>query len=127
MSINSVAISGNITRDPDSRVAPSGTNVLKFSVAVNERRKSKDGNWEDYASFIDCVMFGRRAEAISRYIHKGTKVSVQGKLSQDRWKDKTTGESRSKIQVIVDEIELMSRREEPTQTQATYEADSIPF
>lgn len=126
MSINSVAISGNITRDPDSRVTTSGTNVLKFSVAVNERRKSKDGEWEDYASFIDCVMFGRRAEAISRYIHKGTKVSVQGKLSQDRWKDKSTGESRSKIQVMVDEIELMSRREEPTQTQATYEAD-IPF
>lgn len=126
MSINSVSISGNVTRDPDSRVTPSGTNVLKFSVAVNERRKSKDGEWEDYASFIDCVMFGRRAEAISRYIHKGTKVSVQGKLSQDRWKDKSTGESRSKLQVMVDEIELMSRREEPTQTQATYEAD-IPF
>lgn len=126
MSINSVSISGNVTRDPDSRVTPSGTNVLKFSVAVNERRKSKDGEWEDYASFIDCVMFGRRAEAISRYVHKGTKVSVQGKLSQDRWKDKSTGESRSKIQVMVEEIELMSRREEPTQTQATYEAD-IPF
>lgn len=126
MSINSVSISGNVTRDPDSRVTPSGTNVLKFSVAVNERRKSKDGEWEDYASFIDCVMFGRRAEAISRYIHKGTKVSVQGKLSQDRWNDKSTGESRSKLQVMVDEIELMSRREEPTQTQATYEAD-IPF
>lgn len=124
MSINSVTISGNVTRDPDSRVAASGTNVLKFSVAVNERRKSNDG-WEDYASYIDCVMFGKRAEAISRYIKKGTKVAVQGRLSQDRWKDRNTGESRSKVQVMVDEIELMSRREEPTQT--VFEDSQIPF
>lgn len=124
MSINSVTISGNVTRDPDSRVAASGTNVLKFSVAVNERRKSNDG-WEDYASYIDCVMFGKRAEAISRYIKKGTKVAVQGKLSQDRWKDRNTGESRSKVQVMVDEIEFMSRREEPTQT--VFEDSQIPF
>lgn len=126
MSINSVSISGNITRDPVLTDTVSGSFVLKFGVAVNDRRKGKDG-WEDYASFIDCVMFGKRAESISKYIHKGTKVSIQGKLNQDRWNDKSTGEARSKIVVYVDEIELMSRREEPSQTTPKYEDSSIPF
>lgn len=127
MSINSVSLSGNVTRDSDLRVTNNGTSVLNFSVAVNERRKSSGGEWDDYASFIDCVMFGKRADAISRYIHKGTKVSIHGKLSQDRWTDKNTGESRSKLSVVIDEIELMSRREEPTQTKARYDAEEVPF
>lgn len=126
MSINTVSISGNITRDPVLTDTVSGSFVLKFGVAVNDRRKGKDG-WEDYASFIDCVMFGKRAESISKYIHKGTKVSIQGKLNQDRWNDKSTGEARSKIVVYVDEIELMSRREAPSQTTPKYEDSSIPF
>lgn len=126
MSINSVSISGNVTRDSALKETVNGSFVLRFAVAVSDRKKGKDG-WEDYASFIDCVMFGKRAEAISRYIKKGTKVAIQGKLNQDRWKDKQTGESRSKVVVFVDEIELMSRRDEPTQSQAIYEETNIPF
>lgn len=126
-SINTVSISGNVTRDGQVTETVNGSNILKFTVAVNDRKKNKDGSWDDYASFIDCVMFGNRARSIAQYIHKGMKVSVQGKLNQDRWKDKNTGESRSRIVVYVDEIELMSRREEPTQTQARYDAEEIPF
>lgn len=127
MSINSVSISGNITRDAMLTETVNGSYILKFSVAVNDRKKNKDGQWDDYASFIDCVMFGKRAESLSKYVHKGTKVAIQGKLNQDRWKDKNSGESRSKIVVFVDEIELMSRREAPTQSNPAYEDDSLPF
>lgn len=109
MSINNVTISGNIVREPELKQTRSGASVLAFSVAVNERRKNGD-QWEDYANFIDCTMFGTRAEKMAQYLHKGSKVSVQGKIHQDRWQDKQTGSNRSRIGVLIDQIEFMSPR-----------------
>ena len=112
MSINRVNISGNLTRGCELRATASGTQVLGFGVAVNDRRKnSQTGEWEDYPNFVDCTMFGTRAEAISRYLSKGTKVAIEGKLRYSSWEDKNGGGRRSKLEVIVDEIEFMSRRE----------------
>lgn len=110
MSINRVNISGNLTRDPELRATASGTQVLGFGIAVNDRRKNpQSGEWEDYPNFVDCTMFGTRAEAISRYLSKGTKVAIEGKLRYSSWE--SDGQRRSKLEVIVDEIEFMSRRE----------------
>lgn len=81
MSINRVNISGNLTRDPELRVTASGTQVLSFGVAVNDRRRNpQTGEWEDYPNFVDCTMFGTRAEAVRRYLSKGSKVAIEGKL-----------------------------------------------
>ena len=109
MSINRVIISGNLTRDPELRSTASGLPVLGFGVAVNDRRKNQQsGEWEDYPNFIDCTMFGARAESLSRYLNKGTKVSIEGKLRWSQWERE--GQKRSKIEVIVDELEFMSSR-----------------
>ncbi|HIY83519.1 single-stranded DNA-binding protein [Rubneribacter sp.] len=109
MSINRVIISGNLTRAPELRSTASGMPVLGFGVAVNDRRKNpQTGEWEDYPNFIDCTMFGSRAEALSRYLGKGTKVSIEGKLRWSQWE--RDGQKRSKIEVIVDELEFMSSR-----------------
>ena len=109
MSINRVIISGNLTRDPELRQTGGGTQVLSFGVAVNDRRRNQQtGEWEDYPNFIDCTMFGARAEALSRYLSKGTKVSIEGKLRWSQWE--RDGQKRSKIEVIVDELEFMSGR-----------------
>ena len=109
MSINRVIISGNLTRDPELRSTAGGMPVLGFGVAVNDRRKNQQtGEWEDYPNFIDCTMFGARAEALSRYLGKGTKVSIEGKLRWSQWERE--GQKRSKIEVIVDELEFMSSR-----------------
>ena len=109
MSINRVIISGNLTRDPELRSTASGLPVLGFGVAVNDRRKNQQtGEWEDYANFIDCTMFGARAESLSRYLGKGTKVAIEGKLRWSQWERE--GQKRSKIEVIVDELEFMSSR-----------------
>ena len=109
MSINRVIISGNLTRDPELRSTAGGMPVLGFGVAVNDRRKNQQtGEWEDYPNFIDCTMFGARAEALSRYLTKGTKVSIEGKLRWSQWERE--GQKRSKIEVIVDELEFMSSR-----------------
>ena len=109
MSINRVNITGNLTRDPELRSTTGGTQVLSFGVAVNDRRRNQQsGEWEDYPNFVDCVMFGTRAEAVSRYISKGSKVAIEGKLRYSSWE--RDGQRRSKLEVVVDEIEFLSSR-----------------
>lgn len=109
MSINRVIISGNLTRDPELRQTQSGLPVLGFGVAVNDRRKNQTtGEWEDYPNFIDCTMFGTRAQSLANYLSKGTKVAIEGKLRWSQWE--RDGQKRSKIEVIVDELEFMSSR-----------------
>ena len=121
MSINSVSISGNITRDAELRQTASGMAVLGFSVAVNDRRKNaQTDQWEDYPNFIDCSMFGTRAERIAQYLVKGTKVAVLGKLRWSQWE--RDGQKRSKIEVIVDEIEFMSRQQGQLGSEPVYGA-----
>lgn len=109
MSINRVTITGNLTRDPELRATQGGTQILNLGVAVNDRRRNQQtGNWEDYPNFIDCVMFGTRAEAVSRFLTKGMKVAIEGKLRYSSWE--RDGQRRSKIEVVVDEIDVMSSR-----------------
>ena len=109
MSINRVIISGNLTRDPELRSTAGGVNILSFGVAVNDRRRNaQTGEWEDYPNYIDCTMFGARAESLSRILTKGMKVSLEGKLRWSQWE--RDGQKRSKIEVIVDELEFMSSR-----------------
>ena len=122
MSINRVNISGNITRDPELKASGSGMQILRFGVAVNDRVKNQQtGEWEDRPNFVDCVMFGTRAEALSRYLAKGTKVSLEGKLRYSSWEDKD-GARRSKLEVIVDELEFMSGANKGAQSQPAYSA-----
>ena len=110
MRINRVIISGNLTRDPELRNTQSGMAVLSFGVAVNDRRKNPStGEWEDYPNFVDCTMFGARADSLANYLAKGTKVSIDGKLRWRQWEK--DGQKRSKLEVVVYEIEFMSRRE----------------
>ena len=110
MSINRVIISGNLTRDPELRQTASGLPVLGFGVAVNDRRKNQHtGEWEDYPNFVDCTMFGTRAESVAKFLSKGSKVAIEGKLRWSQWE--RDGQKRSKIEVIIDELEFMSSRE----------------
>ena len=110
MSINRVNITGNLTRDPELRATAGGTQMLAFGVAVNDRRKNpQTGAWEDVPNFVDCIVFGSRAEAVSRFISKWSKVAIEGKLRYSSWENKE-GQRRSKLEVIVDEIDFLSRQ-----------------
>jgi single-strand DNA-binding protein len=112
MSINRVMISGNLTRDPELRATAGGMSVLKLGVAVNDRRKNQQtGEWEDVPNFVDCTIFGTRADALAQYLSKGQKVAIEGKLRFSSWESQQ-GEKRSKLEVVVDEIEFMSSRGE---------------
>lgn len=111
MSINKVMISGNLTRDAELRTTANGTAVLNLGIAVNDRRKNQQTDeWEDYANFVDCTMFGKRAEALAQYLVKGTKVAIVGRLHYSSWTDKNSDAKRSKLDVTIDEIEFMSSR-----------------
>ncbi len=110
MSINRVNISGNLTRDPELRATAGGTQILSFGVAVNDRRRNpQTSEWEDYPNFVDCIVFGARAEPLSRFLSKGSKVAIEGKLRYSSWETKD-GQRRSKLEVVVDEVEFLSPR-----------------
>lgn len=116
MSINKAMITGNLTRDAELRQSQGGTEVLRFSVAVNDRRRNpQTGEWSDYANYIDCVMFGSRAGKLAAYLAKGTKVAVEGKLRWSQWE--RDGQKRSKVEVLAEEVELMSRQDAPGRAQ----------
>lgn len=109
MSINQVNVTGNLTKDSEIRVTQSGSQILNFSVAVNDRHKNQQtGNWENYPNYIGCVMFGSRAEHIQPYLVKGTKVAINGKLRYSSWEK--DGQKRSKIEIIVNDIEFLSSK-----------------
>lgn len=120
MSINKVFLTGNLTRDPELKATQGGTQILNFGLAVNDRRKnSQTGEWENYPNFVDCKLFGKRAETVARFISKGSKVAVSGKLSYSSWEK--DGQRRSKLDVLVDDIEFLSssnQQQQPQQPQA---------
>ena len=109
MSINTVTVSGNLTRDPELRMNANGTAFLNLGIAVNENRKSSQGEWEPYTHYVDCVVVGRRAEGLASFMRKGMKVAIEGKLSWKQW-ETPEGGKRSKLSILADEIDVMSPR-----------------
>ena len=109
MAINRVIIEGNLTREAELRAIPSGVAVCNFTVAVNEKRKNAEtGEYEDAPVFVRCAMFGTRAEKLAKWLVKGKKVTIDGKLRYSTYmKD---DEKRSILSVVVDELEFSEQR-----------------
>ncbi len=125
MGVNRVAISGNLTRDAELKATTTGISVCRFSVAVNERVKNKaTGDWEDRPNFVDCVLFGPRAEKICGYLRRGGKVAVEGRLRYSSWTH-SDGTKRSRLEVVAEEVDLMSAR--PAGSQAPPPAEEPPM
>lgn len=123
MSINTVNITGNLVRDPEVKMTKSNTPFMEITVAVNERKNNGNGDWEDYPNYIDCTLYGSRAEAVARYISKGSKVSINGKLHQDRWEK--DGQKRTKLRVVISDIEFMSKTK--TEQKSDLYDEGVPF
>lgn len=129
MSLNQVSVSGNLGADAELRSTRGGTPVLTFALAVNERVRQADGTWGDRASWIDCVLFGTRAQALADWLRKGNKVAVQGRLRTSTWE--RDGVSHKRTEVVVEEVDLMTVRRDKQQGAAqdapgVYEED-VPF
>ena len=105
-SYNKVILMGNLTRDPQLSYLPSQTPVVEFSLATSHKYKKQDGSQAEDVCFVECQMFGKRAEVINKYLKKGNPLFVEGRLKFDTWQAQD-GSKRSKHRVFVESFEFM--------------------
>jgi single-strand DNA-binding protein len=110
-SLNKVLLIGNLTRDPEVRMLPSGRSVCKFGLAINRSFKDSEGNNRDETTFIDVESFGPRGEALARFFSKGKPIFVEGRLKLDQWESQT-GEKRSKLRVDLENWEFVGSKQD---------------
>lgn len=103
MDYNRVVLVGKLTRDPESRYLPSGTQVCKMGLAVNRRFTTKEGEKREETLFVDIEAWGRTAELCGQYLTKGSEVLIEGRLKSDSFTTQS-GEKRTKILVVADEV-----------------------
>tara|TARA_R110000824_G_scaffold3357_4_gene15892 strand:- start:22768 stop:23208 length:441 start_codon:yes stop_codon:yes gene_type:complete len=106
---NNLVITGNLTRDPELRFSQNGVAFASFSVAWNQSKRTADGGWDSVAHFFDVTAFDDVAEHVAASLTKGDRVTVTGRLTQDRWQDKTSGDNRSKVAVLADDVSVSLR------------------
>lgn len=107
--INTMHAAGRLTRDPIKKVLPSGTFVVNFSLALNRRYKGKDGVYVDEVCYLDAEAWGTFVDTVSKYLRLGSMVYVSGRLKQDTWTDKDSGQKRSKIKLVVEDLKLFPK------------------
>lgn len=112
-SYNKVLLMGNLTRDPELTYTPSQMPICKFGLAVSRKFKTRAGEDREDVLFVDCTAFDKKAEVIHQYCTKGKPIFVEGQLKMDTWDDKTTGQKRSKLYVIVDNFQFVGGRDGP--------------
>lgn len=112
-SFNKVILLGNLTRDPQVRYTPGGTAVAEIGMAVNRTWFDKQSNQrKEETTFVDVTLWGRQAEVAGEYLSKGRSVLIEGRLQLDQWDDKNTGEKRSKLRVVAEEMKMVGGRGE---------------
>ena len=111
-SVNKVILIGNLGKDPEVKYTPQGTPVAKVALATNERFKDKSGNWQDRTEWHNLVAFTRLAEIVRDYVKNGSKLYVEGKIQTRSWDDKESGQKRYRTEIIVNDISLLSGRED---------------
>ena len=107
--LNKVMLMGNLTRDIKLSYLPSNTAAAEFGMAVNRNWVGQDGQKHEEVTFVDLTMYGKRAEVLAKYLHKGDPLFVEGRLKLDTWDDKATGQKRSKMRVMIEDFQFLGR------------------
>lgn len=129
--LNRVTIIARLTRDAELKYTQSGTAICNFSVA-NNRTWSTNGDKKEEVNYFDCIAWGKQGEFIAEYAKKGKRVAIDGRLQQNRWEDKD-GSKRSKIEIIVESIQILDYDKKDSQETSAPESnnpfadDNIPF
>lgn len=106
--VNIVILAGNLTRDPQVRNLANEKQVANFGLAVSRKFKGADGEMKEETTFVDIEAWGRTAELVGQYLSKGKQALVEGRLKMESWDDKTSGQKRSKIVVVADQVTFLS-------------------
>lgn len=126
--LNKVMLMGNLTRDPEIRYTPKGRAVSDIGLAINRVYTTESGEKREETTFVDITLWGRQAEIVKEYCGKGRPLYVEGWLQMDTWDDKQTGQKRSKLKVVADNIQLLGSRQGggAPPPQSSYSDDSAP-
>jgi single-strand DNA-binding protein len=109
-SFNKVLLMGNLTRDVELKHTSTNMAVGNFGLAVSRKFRSGDGEVREETTFVDCEAWGKTAETLSKYLHKGRPVFIEGRLKLDTWEDKTDGSKRSKMRVVVENFQFVDSK-----------------
>lgn len=132
MNLNKMLFAGNLTRDPQLSYTPNQTAVVDFGMASNRKWKGQDGQEHEEACFVDCRMFGKRAEVIANYLDKGSPLFVEGRLTFDSW-EAQDGSKRSKHRITVENFQFIGGKEGASTAKQTSDMpqqsddENIPF
>lgn len=106
MYLNKVFLYGNLTRDPELKALPSGSQVANFGLATNRSFKDKNGQRQEATEFHNIVAFGRTAEVIAQYCKKGRPIYVEGRITTRSWDDKETGKKNYRTEIVVENFQF---------------------
>ena len=110
--LNRVLLIGNLTRDPEIRYTPKGTAVADIGLAINRMFAGEDGEKREEVTYVDVVLWSRLAEIAEQYLKKGRPVFIEGRLQLDSWDDKQTGQKRSRLRVVAENLQMLGSRGE---------------
>jgi len=110
--LNRVLLIGNLTRDPETKYTPKGTAVTDIGLAVNRAWKDDSGEKKEEVTFVDVTLWGRQAEVAQEYLKKGRAVFIEGRLHLDTWDDRQSGQKRSRLRVIAENLQMLGSRDD---------------
>jgi single-strand DNA-binding protein len=111
-SVNKVILLGNVGKEPEFKVLPSGQGVANFSIATSERFKDKAGEWQDRTEWHNLVAYAKLAEIVRDYVKKGSKLYVEGRITTRSWDDKESGKKVYRTEIVMSDLSLLSGRGE---------------
>jgi single-strand DNA-binding protein len=109
--LNKVMLIGNLTRDPEVRYTPKGTAVADIGLAINRYFQNDNGERQEETTFVDVTLWGKQAELAQQYLGKGRPVYIEGRLQMDTWEDKQSGQKRSKIKIVCENMQFLGSRD----------------
>lgn len=110
--LNRVQLIGNLTRDVEVKYTGKGTAIADISIAINRKWKDQDNQMKEETTFVDLTAFGKTAELAGQYISKGSSCYFEGRLNLETWEDKTSGQKRSKMKVIIENMQFLGGKKE---------------
>ncbi|HEY7961298.1 MAG TPA: single-stranded DNA-binding protein [Solirubrobacteraceae bacterium] len=124
-STNRVVLIGRLTRDPELRSLASGHSVCALRVACNSLRKDAAGEYQERPNYFDVSVFGAHGETVHRYLRKGSRLAVDGRLDWREW-ETAEGQRRQAVSVVADSVEFLGSPGDPQGEEESGDDDGAP-